>query len=53
MNNHQIDVTAAPSGMGCVECEASGGWWGHLRRCALCGHVGCCDSRTTRRRATR
>lgn len=44
MNNHQIDVTAAPSGMGCVECEASGGWWGHLRRCALCGHVGCCDS---------
>ena len=32
------------SGPGCVECESSGGWWLHLRRCALCGHVGCCDS---------
>jgi hypothetical protein len=20
------------------------GWWFHLRRCAQCGHVGCCDS---------
>ena len=20
------------------------GWWVHLRRCAACGHVGCCDS---------
>jgi hypothetical protein len=39
-----IDVTAPPSGAGCVECLASGGWWFHLRRCALCGHVGCCDS---------
>ena len=19
------------------------GWWLHLRRCAACGHVGCCD----------
>ena len=26
------------------ECEAAGGWWVHLRRCAQCGHVGCCDS---------
>jgi hypothetical protein len=33
-----------PSGTGCVECEASGGWWLHLRRCALCGHIGCCDT---------
>jgi Zn-finger in ubiquitin-hydrolases and other protein len=39
-----IDPTAAPSGPGCVECEAAGGWWFHLRRCAQCGHVGCCDS---------
>lgn len=39
-----IDPTVAPSGPGCVECEASGGWWVHLRRCAQCGHVGCCDS---------
>lgn len=20
------------------------GWWVHLRRCAECGHVGCCDT---------
>lgn len=39
-----MDATAPPSGTGCVECEAEGGWWFHLRRCAACGHVGCCDS---------
>ncbi|WP_077799162.1 UBP-type zinc finger domain-containing protein [Streptomyces sp. JHA26] len=39
-----IDPTAAPSGTGCVECDTTGGWWFHLRRCAACGHVGCCDS---------
>ncbi|WP_373862482.1 UBP-type zinc finger domain-containing protein [Nocardia acidivorans] len=39
-----IDPTVAPSGPGCVECEANQGWWLHLRRCAQCGHVGCCDS---------
>ncbi|WP_141015030.1 UBP-type zinc finger domain-containing protein [Nocardioides sambongensis] len=39
-----IDPSAAPSGAGCVECEESAGWWVHLRRCAQCGHVGCCDS---------
>jgi hypothetical protein len=39
-----IDPSVAPSGPGCVECEAVGGWWVHLRRCAECGHVGCCDS---------
>ncbi len=35
-----------PSGTGCAECEteAPPGWWFHLRRCATCGHVGCCDS---------
>jgi hypothetical protein len=27
-----------------VECLASSGWWLHLRRCAQCGHVGCCDT---------
>jgi hypothetical protein len=20
-----------------------GGWWFHLRRCAQCGYIGCCD----------
>jgi hypothetical protein len=39
-----IDISVPPSGAGCVECEAAGGWWVHLRRCATCGHVGCCDS---------
>jgi Zn-finger in ubiquitin-hydrolases and other protein len=39
-----IDPTVPPSGTGCVECDLSGGWWFHLRRCAQCGHVGCCDT---------
>ncbi|ALE05752.1 hypothetical protein AL755_10195 [Arthrobacter sp. ERGS1:01] len=39
-----IDPAVPPSGTGCVECEAAGGWWLHLRRCAECGHIGCCDS---------
>lgn len=39
-----IDPTVPPSGAGCVECDAAGGWWVHLRRCAKCGHIGCCDS---------
>ena len=37
-------TSAPPSGTGCVECDAAGGWWVHLRRCVECGHVGCCDS---------
>jgi Zn-finger in ubiquitin-hydrolases and other protein len=41
---HQIDPSFPPTGTGCVECDAAGGWWLHLRRCAACGHVGCCDS---------
>ena len=40
----EIDPTVPPSGPGCVECLATEGWWFHLRRCARCGHVGCCDS---------
>jgi Zn-finger in ubiquitin-hydrolases and other protein len=39
-----IDPSAVPSGSGCAECTESGGWWFHLRRCAQCGHIGCCDS---------
>jgi hypothetical protein len=39
-----IDPAVPPSGTGCVECLATGGWWLHLRRCAGCGHIGCCDS---------
>jgi len=35
-----------PSGPGCADCETARpqGWWVHLRRCAECGRVGCCDS---------
>ncbi|WP_018334788.1 UBP-type zinc finger domain-containing protein [Actinomycetospora chiangmaiensis] len=40
----EIDPAAPPSGAGCLECDRAGGWWFHLRRCAACGHVGCCDS---------
>ena len=39
-----VDPSVPPSGEGCADCEATGGWWVHLRRCAQCGHVGCCDS---------
>ena len=37
------------SGIGCLECLAEGGWWFHLRRCAECGHIGCCDSSPNQR----
>ena len=40
----EIDPTIPPSGPGCVECLAANGWWFHLRRCARCGHIGCCDT---------
>jgi hypothetical protein len=39
-----IDPDLPPTGDGCVECLAGDTWWLHLRRCAQCGHVGCCDS---------
>jgi len=39
-----INPDMTPSGSGCVECDQTGGWWLHLRRCAECGHIGCCDN---------
>ena len=39
-----IEPSVAPSGDGCAECLAADGWWFHLRRCAQCGHIGCCDA---------
>lgn len=39
-----IKPSVPPSGTGCAECLAAGGWWFHLRRCAECGHIGCCDT---------
>jgi hypothetical protein len=44
MTDERIDPTIPPSGTGCVECLEAGGWWLHLRRCAECGHIGCCDT---------
>jgi Zn-finger in ubiquitin-hydrolases and other protein len=44
MKDSGVDVTVPPSGPGCADCEQSGGWWFHLRRCAECGHIGCCDT---------
>lgn len=43
-NDKRIHPEVAPSGTGCVECLQAGGWWLHLRRCAECGHIGCCDN---------
>ena len=37
-----------PSGPGCLECTEMGARWVHLRRCAACGHIGCCDSSPNR-----
>ncbi|RIV39732.1 UBP-type zinc finger domain-containing protein [Micromonospora radicis] len=41
-----IDPAVPPSGTGCADCTAADpqGWWFHLRRCARCGQIGCCDS---------
>ena len=39
-----VDPVIPPAGTGCAECEESGGWWLHLRRCTQCGHIGCCDT---------
>ena len=33
-----------PSADDCEDCLKTGGWWVHLRLCASCGHVGCCDN---------
>jgi hypothetical protein len=44
MTDAGIDPGIAPSGDGCVDCDAQDGWWLHLRRCALCGNIGCCDT---------
>ncbi|MDT5195230.1 MAG: hypothetical protein QOG79_2458 [Mycobacterium sp.] len=46
-----IDPAVPPSGTGCVECDDVSGWWFHLRRCAACGHIGCCDDSLARHAA--
>ena len=40
-----IEHTEGREGVaGCEDCLAMGATWVHLRRCAQCGKVGCCDS---------
>ena len=29
---------------GCEECLAMSDSWVHLRKCLICGHIGCCDN---------
>jgi uncharacterized UBP type Zn finger protein len=39
----QITDVAAQS-TGCEKCLQMGDRWVSLRKCLVCGHVGCCDS---------
>ncbi|BAM05152.1 cation:proton antiporter [Phycisphaera mikurensis] len=39
---------AARAGLVCPACVAAGEPWVHLRRCAACGAVGCCDASPNR-----
>ena len=39
-----IDPSVPPSGTGCAECDAAGGWWVHLRRARSAGMSGRCDT---------
>jgi len=44
-----IEHTEGREGVeGCEECLKIGATWVHLRRCAQCGKVGCCDSSPNR-----
>jgi monovalent cation:H+ antiporter-2, CPA2 family len=47
-----LQGAASPRSDGCADCLADGTGWVHLRVCATCGHVGCCDS-SPHRHATR
>jgi hypothetical protein len=40
----RLEAIEPTSPRGCEECLATGQRWVHLRLCASCGHVGCCDS---------
>lgn len=46
---HMTDPTpVTPSGDVCQPCVEAGDTWVHLRLCATCGQVGCCDSSKNR-----
>ncbi|MGJ0223472.1 UBP-type zinc finger domain-containing protein [Streptococcus pyogenes] len=49
---HGVRSLVAGYVAGCEECMRTGGRWVHLRRCLVCGHVGCCNS-SEGRHATR
>jgi uncharacterized UBP type Zn finger protein len=40
----QANSKVQPSGDVCQGCVEAGQGWTELRRCLICGHVGCCDS---------
>ena len=41
----RIERTELPDEIaGCEDCLTIGDRWLHLRMCATCGHIGCCDS---------
>ena len=41
----QIEFDHVPADVpGCEDCLKIGARWVHLRMCATCGHIGCCDS---------
>ncbi len=44
--HYQVVPTPEPEAKteGCEECLPIGQSWVHLRKCLVCGHVGCCDS---------
>ena len=45
----QVKLTEPPEEIaGCEECLAAGETWVHLRMCATCGKIGCCDSSPNR-----
>lgn len=45
----EIDPDVRPDAEGvCPDCVREGTRWVHLRVCAVCGHVGCCDSSPSR-----
>ena len=41
---NDLVLHSANTPAGCEECLATGSRWVHLRLCAECGHVGCCDN---------
>ena len=45
----QIEDTDLPDSIaGCEDCLRIGARWLHLRMCATCRHIGCCDSSPNR-----